>query len=139
MGLDYSKLIKILRNPPSVPRPIVLPDFFLDHFVIADNLDDLISNMRNLAKQGGGNILGSSQFIRRGGNAVNTASALHTLGANPRVIITTDDYGASFLKTLSPGLDLSLVHTDGKMSTTVSIEAERFVRTQATKLAFVGL
>ena len=125
IGLDYSKLIEILKKPPSVPRPIVLPDFFLDHFVITDNLEDLLSSMKEVAKQGGGNILGSNQFIRRGGNAVNTAAALHTLGLNPRVIVTTDDYGASILRSLvSPGLDLSLVHTDGRMSTTVSIEAE---------------
>ena len=81
--------------------------------------------MKEVAKQGGGNIVGSTQFIRHGGNAVNTAAALHTLGLDPQVIVTTDEYGASILKSLvNPGLDLSLVHTDGRMSSTVSIEAE---------------
>jgi sugar/nucleoside kinase (ribokinase family) len=125
IGLDYSKLIEILQNPPSVPRPIVLPDFFFDHFVIEDNLEDLLSSMKQVAKQGGGNIVGSTQFIRRGGNAVNTAAALYTLGVDPQLIVTTDEYGASLLKSLvRPEMDLSLVHTNGRMSSTVSIEAE---------------
>ena len=125
IGLDYSKLLEILKNPPPVPRPIILPDFFFDHFVITEGLEDLLSNMKEVAKQGGGNIVGSTQFIRHGGNAVNTAAALHTLGLDPQVIVTTDEYGASILKSLvNPGLDLSLVHTDGRMSSTVSIEAE---------------
>jgi sugar/nucleoside kinase (ribokinase family) len=125
IGLEYSRLIKILKNPPLVPRPLILPDFFLDHFVIANKLEDLLSGMLGLAKQGGGNLLGPEQFIKRGGNAVNTATALHTLGLDPRVIVTTDEYGASILRSLvHPNLDLSLVHTDGRMSSTVSIEAE---------------
>jgi sugar/nucleoside kinase (ribokinase family) len=125
LKLEYSSLIRILEKPPPVSRPIVLPDFFLDHFVIVDKLEDLINGMMDLAKQGGGNLLGNTQFIRRGGNAVNMASAMHALGLEPRVIVTTDDYGASILRSLvSPTLDLSLVHTDGRMSSTVSIETE---------------
>jgi sugar/nucleoside kinase (ribokinase family) len=123
--LDYSRLIEILKKAPSVPRPIILPDFFLDHFIIADKLENFVEDLMKLAKQGGGNLLGPNHFIKRGGNAVNTASALLALGLDPRVIVTTDENGASFLKTLvDPRLDLSLVHIDGRLSTTVSIEAE---------------
>jgi sugar/nucleoside kinase (ribokinase family) len=123
--LDHSGLINVLENPPPVPRPIILPDFFLDHFIIADRLEDFLENLMWLAKQGGGNLLGFNHFIKRGGNAVNTASALLALELEPRVIVTTDENGASFLKTLvDPRLDLSLVHTDGRLSTTVSIEVE---------------
>ena len=125
IGVESSRLVEILKKPPSVPRPLILPDFFLDHFVIADKLEDFMSSLLDLAKQGGGNLLGPEQFIKRGGNAVNTASALHTLGLDPYVIVTTDEHGASILRSLvNPGLDLSLVHTVGRMSSTVSIEAE---------------
>jgi sugar/nucleoside kinase (ribokinase family) len=108
-----------------MPYPVVLPDFFVDHFVLVPSFDEFIENLKNLAKQGGGNLLGSEQFIRRGGNCVNTASALHALGLNSKLIVTTDEYGASLLDALAPdGLDLSHVHRDGQLSSTVSIETE---------------
>ncbi len=123
--MDYTRLISILKNPPKVGYPVILPDFFVDHFVIYENFDDFIDNLKQLAKQGGGNLLGNEQFIRRGGNAVNTASALLSLGLNPKLIVTTDVYGESLLKALAkPELDLGHVHTDGRLSSTVSIETK---------------
>lgn len=123
--LDISQLLSILSNPPKVPYPVILPDFFVDHFVLIPTFEDFIDNLKKLAKQGGGNLLGSEQFIRRGGNCVNTASALHALGLNSKLIVTTDEYGASLLEALAPdGLDLSHVHRDGQLSSTVSIETE---------------
>ncbi|MFW9799310.1 MAG: carbohydrate kinase family protein [Candidatus Thorarchaeota archaeon] len=102
-----------------------MPDFFVDHFIIDRSLEDFIQGLRQLAKQGGGNLLGSTQFIRRGGNAVNTASALLSLGLDPVLIVTTDDYGAKILPTLvHPDLDLSHIHKDGRLSSTVSIEVD---------------
>ena len=123
--LDYTQLISVLQNPPRVNYPVVLPDFFVDHFVVFDTLDRLINGLTRLAEQGGGNLLDNQQFIRRGGNAVNTASALLSLGLNPKPIVKTDEYGASLLKALVDSeLDLSHVHSDGRLSSTVSIETE---------------
>jgi sugar/nucleoside kinase (ribokinase family) len=121
--LDYIQLISILKNPPKVNYPVVLPDFFVDHFMIVEKLDSLLDGFTRLAEQGGGNLLDNKQFIRRGGNAVNTASALLSLGLSPRLIVTTDEQGASLLQSLAdPQLDLSHVHIDGRLSSTVSIE-----------------
>ena len=123
--LDFSRLISTLLNPPKVEYPVILPDFFVDHFVIVPEFETLIDDLKSLARQGGGNLLGNEQFIRRGGNCVNTASALLSLGLNPKMIVTTDKYGASLLKSLAPtGLDLDHIHTDGRLSSTVSIETE---------------
>jgi sugar/nucleoside kinase (ribokinase family) len=125
MELDYARLIKALEKPVDVGRPVILPDFYVDHFVIAGSFDEFIDSLTRLAKQGGGNLLDNKQFLRRGGNSVNTASALLTLGLDPVLIITTDDYGSKILPTLvSSDLDLSHVHTDGRLSSTVSIELE---------------
>ena len=121
--MDISRLISILENPPDVPYPVILPDFFVDHFVLVPDFDDFITGLRNLAHQGGGNLLNNEQFIRRGGNCVNTASALLSLGLDPRIIVTTDEYGASLLRAMAPsGLELDHVHVNGRLSTTVSIE-----------------
>ncbi|MFX0107742.1 MAG: carbohydrate kinase family protein [Candidatus Hodarchaeota archaeon] len=101
-----------------------MPDFYVDHFVIAGDLDHFIEGLRQLASQGGGNLEGNTQFIRRGGNAANTASALHSLGMDPVLIATTDEYGAKILSSLAhEDLDLSHIHDDGRLSSTVSIEA----------------
>ncbi|MDH4212904.1 MAG: carbohydrate kinase family protein [Candidatus Thorarchaeota archaeon] len=123
--MDYARLISLLENPPIVPYPVILPDFFVDHFVILPSYTGFLKSLDILAKQGGGNLTGTEQFIRRGGNCVNTTSALHALGVDAQMIITTDEYGALLLKVLaSPNIDMNHVHRDGRLSTTVSIETE---------------
>jgi sugar/nucleoside kinase (ribokinase family) len=123
--LDYTRLISFLKEPKEVGYPVVLPDFFVDHFVIIESLDMLIDGLKRLAEQGGGNLLGNEQFIRRGGNAVNTASALRKLGLSPRLIVKTDEHGKSLLHALaSPELDFDHIQTGGRLSSTVSIETE---------------
>jgi sugar/nucleoside kinase (ribokinase family) len=123
--LDYSRVISSLSGPLSEAKPVILPDFFVDHFVKFESFEEFLEDLRLLADQGGGNLLGSEQFITRGGNSVNTASALLRLGLDPVVIVTTDSQGESMLQALaSPKLDLSHVHTDGRLSSTVSIETE---------------
>ena len=49
-----------------------------------------MTGLRRLADQGGGNLLGNNQLIRRGGNSVNTASALFAMGIDPCLIVTTE-------------------------------------------------
>ena len=123
--MDYSRVISSLRSPVSEARPVILPDFFVDHFVRFESFEEFMKDLRLLADQGGGNLLGSEQLITRGGNSVNTASALLHLGIDPVVIVTTDSHGESLLRALAdPKLDLSHVHTDGRLSSTVSIETE---------------
>ncbi len=123
--MDISRLISILKNPPKVPYPVILPDFFIDHFVLIPEFDTFIDDLETLANQGGGNLLHNEQFIRKGGNCVNTASALLALGLDPKIIVTTDEYGANLLQVLAPKeLDLTHIHSDGKLSMTVSIETK---------------
>lgn len=123
IGLDYSRLFTTLQEPPAVLPPVILPDFFLDHFVIAETFDTFIASLRSLAEQGGGNMIGTRHMIRRGGNSVNTASALLSLGILPHLIVKTDPQGLFLLRSLvSSELDLSHVKTNGRLSSTVSIE-----------------
>jgi sugar/nucleoside kinase (ribokinase family) len=123
--LQYAKLISVLENPPTVQYPVILPDFFVDHFVILPSYEEFVKALNSLSKQGGGNLMGNEQFIRRGGNSVNTVSALHALGVGARMIITTDEYGASLLEALAPpSIDKDHIHKNGRLSATVSIETE---------------
>ncbi|MCF2136025.1 MAG: carbohydrate kinase family protein [Candidatus Thorarchaeota archaeon] len=123
--MDWHDLLAILRDPPNLPRPVIMPDFFVDHFVIGGTFDDLIRGLEQLAHQGGGNLIGTRHMIKRGGNSVNTASALLRLGAHPVLVVKTSVQGRLLLQTLvDPALDLSHVHTTGDLSSTVSIETE---------------
>jgi sugar/nucleoside kinase (ribokinase family) len=123
--LDYTRLISFLKKPKEVGYPVVLPDFFLDHFVLIESLEKLIEGLERLAGQGGGNLLENEQFIRKGGNAVNTASALYSLGLMPKLIVTTDEHGKALLRAMaSPEIDYDHVQTRGRLSSTVSIETK---------------
>ena len=59
---------------------VLLPDFFIDHFLTFKEFEDDIPKLKNIYKQGGGNIPGIKQKISQGGNASNTALALAKLG-----------------------------------------------------------
>jgi sugar/nucleoside kinase (ribokinase family) len=123
--MQYAQLMSVLENPPTVQYPVILPDFFVDHFVILPTYEGFVKSLDELAGQGGGNLMDNEQFIRRGGNCVNTVSALHALDVNAKMILTTDEYGASLLEALAPpGLDRGHIHKDGRLSATVSIETE---------------
>ncbi|MDF1539483.1 MAG: carbohydrate kinase family protein [Candidatus Thorarchaeota archaeon] len=123
--MDLKHLLDVLKNPPPLKQAAILPDFFLDHFLIAGSFEEFIDRLRTMAHQGGGNLMGTTQFIRRGGNSANVASAIHSLGVTPRLIVTTDTYGKRLLESLlDPGVSLENVHEDGALSSTVSIEVE---------------
>ncbi len=127
--MDYSQLVAALTDPMKAGYPVILPDFFLDHFVKYESFSSFIDGLSRLAAQGGGNLLGSEQFVTSGGNCVNTATALLRLGTDPRIIVTTDVSGASLLRALAdPRLNLDHVHTDGRLSSTVSIETKHHGR-----------
>jgi sugar/nucleoside kinase (ribokinase family) len=121
--MSYDHLIKFLQSESAQKSVVILPDFFVDHFVVASDFNNFFSSMKQLASQGGGNLLGTRHIIHRGGNSINTASALLTLGMKPIPIVTTDSPGFKLLKLLvDPTLNLNHVHTDGRLASTVSIE-----------------
>ncbi|MBS3793856.1 MAG: carbohydrate kinase family protein [Candidatus Thorarchaeota archaeon] len=121
--LEVDELLRILSDSFDFGRPVVLPDFFVDHFVVYPSYSEFIEGLNRLAAQGGGNLMETEQFIRRGGNAVNTASALLALGVSPHLIVKTSRWGKVLMKTLvHPDLELGHVHTGGRLSHTVSIE-----------------
>lgn len=104
---------------------VVMPDFFLDRFVFyEDSVEDLFGLILEVASRKGGGIDGVRQVELRGGNAVNTASALASLGARVYPIVDTGPVGLQLLKFyLEPlGVDLSHVKARGRTSITTSLE-----------------
>jgi len=104
---------------------VVMPDFFLDRFVFCEgHIESLFDSVLRVASRKGGGIDGVQQVEFRGGNAVNTASALASLGAKVHLIVETSPLGLKLLEFyLEPlGVDLSRVKAEGKTSFTTSLE-----------------
>mgnify|MGYP005838861481 CR=1 FL=1 len=103
---------------------VLIPDFFIDHFLILNEFKDSISKIEKIYKQGGGNIPGISQKISQGGNASNTALALTKLGCSSHLICRTDEFGLYLLNYFlgRNGVDLTRVKTDGRLAITTALE-----------------
>ncbi|MCW4007184.1 MAG: carbohydrate kinase family protein [Candidatus Bathyarchaeota archaeon] len=107
------------------PRVVVMPDFFQDR-LIDINLDVACFSqlVTDVADRKGGSIDGIAQTDLRGGNAVNTASALAALGAEVALIVCTSQAGFQQLKfhLKQARVDLSHVKIAGKASLTTALE-----------------
>ena len=106
---------------------VVMPDFFLDRLISLNSDVTAFSKlMKRVVKRKGGSIDGIRQTELRGGNAVNTASALATLNIKVTPIVCTSQLGLQLLKFhfKSLKLDFSHVKIFDKPSITTAIEFE---------------
>jgi len=104
---------------------VVMPDFFLDRFISLNHSPETFFKMvMNVVKRKGGSIDGIIQKDFRGGNAVNTASALANLGIKVTPIICTDKLGFQLLKFYVKSSKIGLFHVKivEKPSITTAIE-----------------
>ncbi len=118
-NLDRSTLAK--------SHVVMLPDFFVDHFVSLESPKKTSNAIDTLVKQGGGNLPGCSQQISQGGNAANTALALARLGVSSHLICRTDQFGLHCLQFFlgRHQVDLSGVKTTGKLAITTALEFQK--------------
>jgi len=114
------------RKEISTFHVVMLPDFFVDHFVSLDTVEKTCNAVKTVAAQGGGNLPGIAQRITQGGNAANTALALARLGISAHLICRTDIFGMHLLQYFlgNSGVDLSGVKTDGNLAITTALEFE---------------
>jgi sugar/nucleoside kinase (ribokinase family) len=106
-------------------KVFVSPDYFIDHFIrYPKPYSDLLRELDRTVGQGGGNVLGTRQYMAKGGNAVNTAVALGHLGVQVALFTKTDAIGLHLLRFFANGLpiDLSLVDPSGSASMTAALE-----------------
>jgi sugar/nucleoside kinase (ribokinase family) len=106
---------------------VMLPDFFIDHFVSLESVKRTSTVIDALVKQGGGNLPGVPQQISQGGNAANTALALARLGVSSHLICRTDQFGMHCLQFFlgKHQVDLSGVKTTGKLAITTALEFQK--------------
>lgn len=119
-----NKLIEIDNDELSNKHVVLLPDFFIDHFLTLNEIENNLSRIKEIYSQGGGNIPGIAQKIIQGGNSANTALALARLGLSPHLICRTDKLGFHLLGHFlgKNDVDISHVKTDGKLAITTALE-----------------
>ncbi|MEM3579862.1 MAG: carbohydrate kinase family protein [Candidatus Bathyarchaeia archaeon] len=116
-----------LKNQQREVEVVVMPDFFLDRFVnVNTSPDHLFRIVVDVVERKGGSIDGISQKEFRGGNAINTAAALASLGVNVTPIVCTDKLGLQLIKfyAKSPKINLKHIKIVEKPSITTALEFE---------------
>jgi sugar/nucleoside kinase (ribokinase family) len=116
---------RFLMEKPEEFSVVVMPDFFLDRVVsIGSDVKTFCGELVSVARRKGGSIDGIGQADIRGGNAMNTASALAALDANVTPIVCTSGFGLRLLKfhLRHQTLDLSRVKVASKASITTAVE-----------------
>jgi sugar/nucleoside kinase (ribokinase family) len=123
------EVCEFLKEPKGTKEVnvVVMPDFFLDR-LISVNMDvtAFYRLMKRVAERKGGSIDGIRQVELRGGNAVNTASALAALNAKVTPIVCTSQHGLQLIKFHldSSRFDFSRIKVFDRTSITTAIEFE---------------
>jgi ribokinase len=119
------ELQTFLQNQQKPCKAVVMPDFFLDRLINLDwdtvKFSELVGDV---AKRKGGSIDGIPQTELRGGNAINVASALASLGVEVTPIVCTSEFGLQQIKYhfKNNSIDTSHIKTYGKASITTALE-----------------
>lgn len=104
---------------------VVMPDFFIDRIVSLNlSVEEFLAKVADKIARKGGSIDGVSQAIFRGGNAINTASALARLGAKVTPIVCTNKLGLKLIKHFLSGLSISLSHVKVKSEASLTTALE---------------
>jgi sugar/nucleoside kinase (ribokinase family) len=121
-----TELLDFLKKPTQKDcKVVVMPDFFLDRIVnLQWDLPEFSSLVGAIESRRGGSIDGIHQIDMKGGNAINTASALSSLGVNVTPIICTSEYGLQLIKYhfRNASMDFSHIKTHDKASITTALE-----------------
>jgi sugar/nucleoside kinase (ribokinase family) len=120
-----NELLNFLKQEPEKLDVTVMPDFFYDRIISLNcNADIFSSLITGITRRKGGSIDGIEQTDIRGGNAINTASALAALGVNVTPIVCTNKLGLHQIKFYLKkyGVDFTHVKIAAKASLTTALE-----------------
>ncbi len=119
------ELQRFLKSKIEELNVVVMPDFFLDRLVSLNcDVKAFSKILRNVVRRKGGSIDGIEQTELRGGNAINTASALAALDVKTTPIVCTSKLGAQLIKFYlkTKKANLSHIKIFEKLSITTAIE-----------------
>lgn len=90
---------------------VVMPDFFLDRIINLElEIDSFVDLISDVVKKKGGSLDGIPQMDLRGGNAINVASALGSLGIHVIPVVCTNEHGFEQLKHSLHNISIDLSH-----------------------------
>jgi sugar/nucleoside kinase (ribokinase family) len=123
------ELSSFLKNESKKLDVTVMPDFFHDRLISLNyNTNDFSSLIADIARRKGGSTDGIEQTDIRGGNAINTTSALAALGANVTPIVCTNKLGLQQLKFYLEKYHVNLSHVKivekNSLTTALELKAE---------------
>ena len=121
------ELQRFLESEIQEINVVVMPDFFLDRLISLNcDVKNFYRMLEEVAKHNGGSIDGIGQVDLKGGNAVNTASALAALDVKVTPIVCTSKLGSKLIRFYlkSCKVDLSHVKIFDNASITTAIELE---------------
>jgi sugar/nucleoside kinase (ribokinase family) len=119
------ELLNFLKKELRELNVVVMPDFFQDRIINLDyNVQEFNSVVNEIVNRKGGSVDGIAQTDLRGGNAVNTASALASLGAKVTPIVCTSKFGLEQIRFHlgQYNIDTSHVKIADKASITTALE-----------------
>lgn len=119
------QLMDFLKKDPKPCRVAVMPDFFYDRLIsLNSDVARFSSAITDISKRKGGSIDGVKQTDIRGGNAINTSSALSALGVSVAPIVCTNKLGLQWIKFYLEKyhVDLSHIKIVEKASMTTALE-----------------
>jgi len=123
---EYTEeLLSFLKEDHKKLDAVVMPDFFLDRLVNLDcDAAHFSSMVADVTNRKGGSIDGIAQTDLRGGNAINTASALAALGVKVTPIVCTNKLGFQQIKFFFRRyrMDFSHIKISEKASITTALE-----------------
>jgi len=122
---NFLEEMKFLKSEIGEVNVVVMPDFFLDRLISLNyDVKDFSEILGNVAKRKGGSIDGVEQTELRGGNAINTASALAALGIKVTPIVCTSKFGLQLIKYYLKPLVANFSHIKifEKLSITTAME-----------------
>jgi sugar/nucleoside kinase (ribokinase family) len=123
------ELGSFLQKKPRELTVVTMPDFFLDRLVsLRSELKAFYEDLTRVAKRKGGAIDNIAQEELRGGNAINTASALAALGVNVVPIVCTNKLGLQLIRFYLKSRNVDLSHVklfdDASITTALEFQAE---------------
>lgn len=109
---------------------VVMPDFFLDRLISLNcDVKNFYRMLGKVVKRKGGSIDGIEQVELKGGNAVNTASALAALDVKVTIIVCTSKLGSKliefYLKPRKVDLSHVKIFDDASITTAIELENEK--------------
>jgi len=124
------ELQRFLESETEEINVVVMPDFFLDRLISLNcDVKNFCRMLGKVVKRKGGSIDGIEQVDLKGGNAVNTASALAALDVKVTPIVCTSKLGLKLIRFYLKPRKVDLSHVkifdSASMTTAVELESER--------------